>query len=146
WAREDRWREVAGVLAARLQAAPPDPDVVGWLALAQLKAGDRAGHAALCRAVLRSLPPRPSPGLAASVAELCVLSPGALDDWSVLLGPLQEAVRAVEAAEGRAEGDRRKVLRSLRRSWLTTLGGVLLRAGRHAEAVGRLKGALALSD
>jgi WD40 repeat protein len=145
WARADRWREVAALLSEALKGGPAEVALLRRLALARLKGGDRKAHAALCRSLLRSLPEKVNPGLAVAVLDLCALAPGTLDDWSGPLGLVENAVRGVAAAEQAAKGEQQKMLREVRRSWLTTQAALLHRAGRHADAVARLQEAMKLA-
>ena len=115
------------------------------LALARLKAGDREGHAALCRSLLRSLSGKVHPELARAILDVCVLSPDALEDWSAPLQLAENVVRAVTSAEQAAKGEQQKRLREVRRSWLTTKGALLHRAARHADALSTLKEASKLT-
>ena len=136
WAGENRWPEAAAVLREACMGGPADVSLVRRLALALLKAGDRQGHAALCRSLLQSWPANVDANLIAAVLELCALSPDALPDWSGPLVLVGKAVRVVAEAEQAAKDDpSRNLLRELRRSLLTTKGALLHRSGRPGRAV-----------
>src|SRR5262249_38732618 len=143
-ARQDRWPEAARLLEQALRSGPADARLLGRLALAQLKAGDRAAHAGLCQGAWRDLPPKSSPGLVAALVEVSVLSPGALADWTRPLALAEEALRGLEATEASGE-QHRQLLRHQRRQWLTMEAALLHRAGREG-AVSRLQEAMKLSD
>jgi tetratricopeptide (TPR) repeat protein len=145
WARAKRWAEVTALLREAHEGAPADAGLRRRLGLALLAVGDRKGHAALCRSALASLPEQAGPGEVVALGELCTSSAEALVDWSVLARRVSSAVRRATADEGRARGDDRKYLREVRRSCLATEGAVLLRSGRHGEAVACLEQAVRLS-
>src|SRR5205823_5390015 len=92
-----------------------------------------------------SLPEKANPGLAVAVLDLFALSPLALKDWSRPVALVEKAVGGVTAAEQAAKGEQQKMLRAVRRSWLTTQAALLHRAGRHGDAVARLQDAMKLA-
>jgi hypothetical protein len=117
----------AQVLAQAVALNPKDEQALLAHARLCLEAGDRAGYRQACaKLVARSGPAGDSAG-ARQVAWTCALAPGAVAD----LGPLLEAAEK-HAADG-------KDYLALR-----TLGGLLLRAGRPADAAKRLRQALAV--
>jgi hypothetical protein len=136
WAREARWREVGGVLAGRARG---DLTVLYRLALTALMAGDRAGHAHRCRGLLGSLPPNLPVEVSGAVVELCALSRVALDDWGRPLALAEAVLRWTQEQKASSERD------NVRRLWLRVRGGLLHRAGRHAEAIAALTEAMKLT-
>jgi WD40 repeat protein/tRNA A-37 threonylcarbamoyl transferase component Bud32/tetratricopeptide (TPR) repeat protein len=146
WAREDRWGEVIGALSEVTKIGKAELGLLRRLALAQLKAGDRVGHAGLCQALLRTLPPKVRPEIAQTLAEICALSPTTLNDWGRPLALAQNALRWTESAERKAGSEEeRDWARSLRRICLRTRAAVLHRGGRHAKAISVLKEAMKLA-
>jgi tetratricopeptide (TPR) repeat protein len=145
WAREDRWSQTARTLSAAMEHGPTSPDLLRPLALAQVKAGNRVGHANLCQAVLRGLPPNIDVLVAVEAARICSLSPEAVESWRRPLALTASALVTVDQALARASGDQKKFLEGLRREWLTTLGASLHRAGQHAQAIERLNEAMKLA-
>jgi hypothetical protein len=142
WGREERWREVSGFIKKVLQSGHGDVTVVRALALAQLKRGDRAGHAELCGALLRWVPAKLQPEHTRLVVSVCVLSPEGLNDWQPLLPPIQDNLRTLERMDRGARGWEKKDLQAIHRSFLRTQGAVLHRLGRHAEAIASLEQAM----
>jgi tetratricopeptide (TPR) repeat protein len=138
WARQNRWAEAARLLSAAHQAHPGDGSLLHRLALAHLKAGDRAAHAELCKRTLLELPPKRNAMQAVFVFRLCILSPGAVENWKELVQPLERVVGRVKADEQRVSGAERQELQKLRREWQVTLAALLHRDGRSAEAIQHL--------
>jgi hypothetical protein len=99
-----------------------DQDVAARLALARLKLD--AGVLSAYRRACAALPTDAGPPLSRSIAWACALAPDALPD----LGPLLQAAAKAAAAQDHPS--------------LRTHGALLLRAGRHADALKRLGEAL----
>jgi serine/threonine protein kinase/WD40 repeat protein/Tfp pilus assembly protein PilF len=99
-------------------------------ALAYLLAGNRAGYRALCATILETLSTRRiSPNEANNLAWIFALGPGAVDPGCRVLALAEQALASIPSTAPGA-------------AWhnvLNTYGAVLHRAGRHAEAVARLR-------
>jgi Tfp pilus assembly protein PilF len=121
-----RWTVVAADLA-RLGPSPEVRKRRYWLALAQLGAGDLRGYRATCRSMLDQWSDTKEIRAADYAAWTCALGTSAVPD----LG------RAVRLSEGTV------AQRPKSASLLNTLGTILYRAGRYAEAVRRLQEAVA---
>jgi WD40 repeat protein/tetratricopeptide (TPR) repeat protein len=129
-AERGEWDRAAADLQEAVGRGTADWDVWYELALARLAAGDSAGYRAACADLRKRFGRSGDIYNANSLAWICVLAPGGVDDpaW------------AVELARSRVGADRRGA------GWtdahLNTLGTALYRAGRFDEAVARLKDAI----
>jgi serine/threonine protein kinase/WD40 repeat protein len=145
WARQDRWADVARLLGTAHQAEPADGLLLHRLALAQLKAGDRAAHAELCKAALRDLSPQADTWRSVAIFRICSLAPAAVDNWQNPLERMERIIRRLETAESQASSEEeKKMLQGLRRELLATLAALLHRAGRSADAIQQLTRAMKL--
>ena len=130
--RRDRPEKAADLLdriLKRGEATRPDhlDGALLWLHL-----GNPDRYRAACAKLLASHGDAPSPLTANAVAWQCVLGPDAVADTGAVVRLAEAALAAVSADQ---------------KPWaLTTLGAALYRAGRSAEAVARLKEAIALGD
>jgi WD40 repeat protein/tetratricopeptide (TPR) repeat protein len=120
-----RWEEAAADVARAVELLPDD--VVSWWrkALLHLRAGSAAPYRQTCEALFQRLGRTTDPATAAGVVWICCLAPGATDNPK---GVVELAERAVANEAGSFE--------------LATLGAALCRAGRHDEAVTRLREAI----
>jgi uncharacterized protein HemY len=127
-AHEGDWRQAAHLYSLAAERGAPN-----WLplALACLKAGDHDGYRKSCETFL-SRAAGQGIDLANQAAWLCALAPGATKDY----GP------ATKLAEAAVAG----VPEKARYGYLNTLGAVLCRAGRHREAIDRLREGIKLSE
>jgi WD40 repeat protein/serine/threonine protein kinase/tetratricopeptide (TPR) repeat protein len=129
-AGQGRWAEVAALYRRVEEQGAVALAVILRHALAYLKAGDRQGYRRLCTAVIAQAKCRPvSEQDANTAAWICALAPEAVTDYR---GPVALAEAAVSHAAGAA-----------RHGVLNTLGAILYRAGRYAEAVKRLEEGIA---
>ncbi len=135
-ARQGRWRE-AGELY--LRASPSGNIPFQRAALAVLRAGDRPAYQKLCAALLRVPKQRISPSLGHGIASVCVLAPGAVQDYAPLLGLVNRAVADLARVPGSRQAPG---WRQARQAYLTTLGALLVRRGRYREGLGHLNAAL----
>jgi serine/threonine protein kinase/WD40 repeat protein/tetratricopeptide (TPR) repeat protein len=140
------WTRLATLLTAAAKDATLPIDDRYHLAVACLKAGDRAGYKAACAGIAGRMPPAGTPvflGDAVASTKAFAIGPGATDNWSV---PLAWADRVLtrlaerEAADPSAK-ERNKPIRHL---FLQARGALLVRAGRSAEAATALREALPL--
>ena len=116
------------------------------LAIACLKAGDRAGYRAACAGIPGRMPPAGMPLLlndAIPAARAFILGAGATDDWSV---PLAWADRVLTRISERVAADpsQKEPVRPFLSLFLTTRGALLYRADRPAEAVKALREGIGL--
>jgi WD40 repeat protein/predicted Zn-dependent protease len=116
-------KEAAADFARALQAKEKDVRTLWWHARASLATGDREAYRRSCAALLRWFDARQQPQMATAVARTAMLAADAGADPAAALKLLppnpQDAVTQ------------------------TTRGGLLLRAGKHAEAVAELRKAAA---
>jgi len=130
-ARQGKWPRTAALMGQLRQKGPGRLAEAHLHALALLQAGDVAGYRAVCAGLVRAVQKEArSPVVANSVAWLCSLGPGAVEDF----GPVAAMAEQVVAA---AKGQGRHAV-------LNTLGAVLYRAERYAEALDRLNEAVAV--
>jgi WD40 repeat protein/tetratricopeptide (TPR) repeat protein len=121
--------------AARLLATAADRGKAQWVAHATvcLKVGDRAAYRRVCESALdRAANGRFGPGDANEVAWACALAPGAAVDSGRAVVLAERALAEVQS-EGRP-------------GCLNTLGAVLYRAGRHRDAIARLREGMAAAS
>jgi Flp pilus assembly protein TadD len=125
-AEHARWDEAAAEYAALVQLQPDDHALWYRYACLCLQKGDVAGHRRCCAALLERFAGTANASIAHRVALACLLRPGAVSDLKL---PTKLAERGVAG--------------SPRDAWhLLTLGAAHFRAGRHAEAINRLREAL----
>ena len=125
-AENARWDEAAAEYAALVQLQPDDHLLWYRYACLCLQRGDVERHRRCCVALLERFAGTADASIAHRVALACVLRPGAVSDLKI---PTQLAERGVAGAP--------------RDGWhLLTLGAAHYRAGRHAEAINRLREAL----
>jgi WD40 repeat protein/tetratricopeptide (TPR) repeat protein len=137
WACNERGRAYAAkndlgkAVADFNEAIRIDPDYI-WpytnLALALWQQDDKAGSRKICAAMLERFGKTDKAAIANTVAWTWARVPGAADEFKV---PLELAQRAVER-------------QPKNRSFLSTLGAVLYRAGQFTQALERLKQAAAI--
>ena len=120
--RRGKFNEAVGVYRKAIELDPEGVVHRYWLALAQLKEGDRAGYRRTCAALLARFGQTDKPGDAFWVAWTTVLAEGSVTD-------IDQPVRVAEAA---LRGDPREDRHA------TALGAALYRAGRFDEAIRRL--------
>jgi tetratricopeptide (TPR) repeat protein len=128
-AASGRWARAAALYTeARRRGPVPLP---AWVrgALVDLELENRAGYRSLCRALLERHSQVETPEEAEFIARTCALGPEATDG-------LQAAVDLAELAVGRCAPNERP-------DFLCTLGAILYRAGRAADALARLKESVA---
>jgi tetratricopeptide (TPR) repeat protein len=126
-AENARWDQAAAEYAALVRLRPDDHWLWHRYGCLCLQKGDVAGHRRCCVALLERFAGTADASIAHRVALDCVLRPRAVRDLKL---PTQLAERAVAGAP--------------RDPWhLLTLGAVHYRAGRQAEAINRLREALA---
>jgi predicted Zn-dependent protease len=116
--------------------SPIPPQGLYVQAIANLKAGDRAGYREACAGIAKQLPPvgpKLSPGEANNAAAAFALGPKATDDWSKPLAWIDHALGQL-ASDEKANPDQKDQLRRARHVFLNTRGGVLFRAGRFEES------------
>jgi tetratricopeptide (TPR) repeat protein len=125
-AEHARWDEAAAEYAVLVQLQPQDHLLWYRYACLCLQRGDVAGHRRCCAALLERFAGTADASIAHRVALACLLQPGAVSDLQL---PTQLAARGVAGAPGAP--------------WhLLTLGAAHYRAGRHAEAISKLREAL----
>jgi tetratricopeptide (TPR) repeat protein len=124
-AEQGRWDEAAADAAQAVELLPDDASRWHRQALLHLRAGNAAQYRRTCEALLKRLGQTTDPETANDVAWTCCLAPGATSDPNSVVA-LAERALTKEA------------------HWwnLKTLGAALGRAGRHAEAVTRLREAI----
>jgi serine/threonine protein kinase/WD40 repeat protein len=122
-AREGRWDAAAAAYARATAEGADDPEVWNRHLLLRLRAGDLAGYRAGCAALWQRFGGTSRPETLNLAAWTCALGPDALAEWAA-------TEKAVAAAAAREPGT--GPLQS-------TLGAVLLRAGRAGEAVRALE-------
>jgi serine/threonine protein kinase/WD40 repeat protein/Flp pilus assembly protein TadD len=140
------WARVAALLAT----AAKDPSLPiedrSHLALASLKAGDRAGYRAACAGIAGKMPPAGAPlflGDTLAATKAFALGSGATDDWSVPLSWADRVLIRIAEREA-ADPTQKDRLRSLRQLFLHARGAILYRAGRPKEAVDALREGVSL--
>lgn len=128
-------------VAALLTTAAKDPtlpiDDRYYLAVACLKAGDRAAYRAACTEIAKQMPPRGAPlglGDAIAATKAFTLGQGATDDWSVPLYWSDRILTRIAEREA-ADPSLKEQNKSLRHMFLHARGALLVRAGRSEEAV-----------
>jgi WD40 repeat protein/tRNA A-37 threonylcarbamoyl transferase component Bud32/tetratricopeptide (TPR) repeat protein len=127
-----RWARAASLYAEATRRGPLPPPACVRGALVYLEVGDRAGYRALCRAMLEGRSKAETPEEADFIVKTCTLGPEATDDLQLAV---DLAGFAVERGASFARPD-----------FLCTLGAILYRAGRAADAMVRLEEALATKD
>jgi WD40 repeat protein/tetratricopeptide (TPR) repeat protein len=145
-AHAGHWEEAAAWCAKVKGGGPADPDFAYIQSLVCLKAGAAAGYRRACARALQALPPagKPREGDAVNlVVVLCTLGPDGVSDWPPLLGRMERLTAALAGQEARVPSELRHEVRERRHAWLNTYGAALYRAGRYAEAVARLRSAIA---
>ena len=140
------WARVAALLAAAAKDPALPAEDRYHLAVACLKAGDRAGYKAACAGIAGRMPPAGTPlllGDAIAAANAFALGAGATEDWSV---PLSWADRVLTRLAEREAADPSQKERNkpLRRHFLHVRGALLYRAGRFEEAGRTLREAMNL--
>jgi serine/threonine protein kinase/WD40 repeat protein/tetratricopeptide (TPR) repeat protein len=131
--RAGRWAEAAGLLARCGRKNPVSRELAQAWGIACLKVGDRAGYREACAAVTARLGPDPTVVWnALSEAALLSLGPGAIEDNRVPIDWFEKRVSTSPAPP------------ALYRHLLSNaLAGLLLRAGRIAEAIARVNEGIA---
>jgi predicted Zn-dependent protease len=135
------WARVATLLTAAAKDSNLPIDDRYRLAVACLKAGDRAGYKAACAGVAGRLPPAGSPlylGDAIGAAKAFALGPGATDDWSMPLSSVDRILARLAEREA-ADPSLKERNKPLRRLFLSARGALLYRAGRPEEAAKALR-------
>ena len=115
-------QEVIPYLSKMAEIQPQRTFVSYWLALAQLGADQLDLYRNACHATLRQFQDTEWPASGCRVAWTCLLGPKAVDDYGPVVRLAEQAVAADPDSE----------------TYLSTLGGILYRAGRIEEAVERL--------
>ena len=128
-AAEGKWSEAVRLFSLAAERGSPRRH---FQALACLKAGDREGYRRVCDACLnQTAADQVSPAQANGAAWVCVLAPDAMADYE----------RAVTLAERAVSNGSREE----QTGYLNTLGAILCRAGRHRDAVARLREGMKLA-
>jgi serine/threonine protein kinase/WD40 repeat protein/tetratricopeptide (TPR) repeat protein len=117
-----QWEKAAAIFEHATTLKPDDAHAWYFLALLELRRGDRAGYRKMCSGMLERFGQSTRGYSAHLTAWTCVLAPDAVADWTV---PLNLAERAY--ADDRKDSDK-----------IRHLGAVLYRTGRFQEAVQRL--------
>jgi tetratricopeptide (TPR) repeat protein len=140
------WTRLAAFLTAAAKEATLPVEDRYHLAVACLKAGDRAGYKAACAGIAKRMPPAGTPlylGDAVSATKAFAVGSGATDDWSV---PLSWADRVLtrHAEREAADPSTKERNKPWRHLFLRTRGALLLRASQPEEATTALREALPL--
>jgi hypothetical protein len=128
-----RWADAAADASRADGVGPRDPDLWAAVMVARLSGGDVQGYRDACAEQVRRHGTTADPGLAAALAWACARIPDALGDPT----PAARLAEVAVAAEPKPSPEVEVVA-------LATHGAVLHRAGRHKEAVSRLRQALDL--
>jgi WD40 repeat protein/tetratricopeptide (TPR) repeat protein len=146
-AQAGRWAEAASWCAKASARRPPDLSGAYVHGLVYLKTGQAASYRRTC-AQVRSALPAPGKRLdadtLAAVVTLGVLGPDGVSDWRPLLGRMERLLAVLAEKEAQGPDQLRHHFREMRRAWLTLDGAALYRAGRYAEAIDRLRSAVAV--
>jgi tetratricopeptide (TPR) repeat protein len=124
-----RWDRARALYAEARRRGPRLLPALIRSALVELKVGDLAGYGSLCRDLLERRSEVETPEAADFTARICTLGPDATDDF-------KEAVDLAEFAVERTAPRNRP-------DFLCTLGAILYRAGRVADALERLQESVA---
>jgi predicted Zn-dependent protease len=133
--RACRWAEAVALLARCGRTGPLDQLLAQAWAIACQKAGDQSRYREACAAVLARNGPEPTVVWdEVNAASVLALGAGGLDDYRVAMAWVERRLSAVPAPPP-----------FYRHIFSSALGGLLLRAGRVGEAIGRLNEGLAAS-
>ena len=116
------WPQAVADYAEALRQNPGPTDVWYEAAIVRLHLADQAGYKSLCSAMCKAVADRPL-GARLKAVEICVLTAGSLDDWSILRRWCEE-------------GMEKKV-----ENISIPMGAVLFRQGRFEQARQQLQGA-----
>jgi WD40 repeat protein/tetratricopeptide (TPR) repeat protein len=131
YAEQGAWDRAAADLQKAVARGTADWDVWYELALARLAAGDAPGYRATCAALRQRFGRSGDVYNANSLAWICVLAPGGVDDPAWAVGLARQRVGTDPRGAGWTDAH------------LNTLGAAHYRAGQFDEAVARLKDAIA---
>jgi serine/threonine protein kinase/Flp pilus assembly protein TadD len=140
------WTRLAALLTAAAKEATLPIEDRYHLAVACLKAGDRAGYKAVCAGIARRMPPAGTPlylGDAITAAKAFALGSSATDDWSVPLSWADQMLTRYAEREA-ADPSTKERDKPWRHRFLQARGALLVRAGRPKEATAALREALPL--
>jgi hypothetical protein len=140
------WTRLATLLTTATKDATLPIEDRYHLAVACLKAGDRAGYKAACAGIAGRMPPAGTPldlGDAVAAAKAFALGPAATDDWSVPLSWVDQILTRLARGEA-ANRSQKERLKRLRHRFLQAGGALLVRAGRPKEAAAAIREALPL--
>ena len=121
--KQGRPSEAATDIRRALQLEPKNLDALRWQALLCLAVDDHAGYRHACADLQNALSNNSDPSWARYLAYACTLAPDALADWKPLLQRTEKLAAKYTFAD----------------SPNSCLGRVLLRAGRHQEAIEHLR-------
>jgi serine/threonine protein kinase/WD40 repeat protein len=128
-----RWTEAASLLTKCGRKGPVSRELAQAWTIACLRAGDTAGYREACAAFLAREGPNPTVVWnAVAAASFLSLAPGAVADYRVPIAYFEQRLAAKPAPRG-----------LYRRVFSNALGGLLLRAGRHDEAIARINEGIA---
>jgi Flp pilus assembly protein TadD len=136
------WARVATLMAAATKDSRNSIGECHHLAVACVKAGDRAGYRAACAAIAAQMPPGPPLELGATLDALLafIVGPGATDDWAIPLAWVDWILTHI----AQKEAAMKKPNNMFRHLFLQPRGVLLYRAGRHQEATAVLREAIRL--
>jgi WD40 repeat protein/Flp pilus assembly protein TadD len=140
------WARLATLLKTADKESTLPTDDRHHLAVACRKAGDGAGYKAACAGIAKRLPPPGAPvllGDALAAAKAFALGPGATDDWSIPLAPVDRILARIDE-RGAADPSRKEQDKPLRQLFVHLRGALLYRAGRAKEATEALHDPTAL--
>jgi WD40 repeat protein/serine/threonine protein kinase/tetratricopeptide (TPR) repeat protein len=129
-AQRGDWKQAAADLQEAVERGTADWDVWYELALARVAGGDAAGYRAACAGLRKRFGRSSDTYNANTLAWICVLAPGGVDDPAWAVGLARDRVGTDPRGAGWTDAH------------LNTLGAALYRAGRLEEAVARLKDAI----
>jgi serine/threonine protein kinase/tetratricopeptide (TPR) repeat protein len=129
-AEQGAWAEADVILTQAAASLTENPMALFHHALVRLKVGDREGYRRACATMCERFGQVEDPFASDTIAWTCGLAPEALGDMSV---PLAHAQKCAELEPQNAQ-------------YSCALGLLLLRCGRHEDAVSQFKGSIALLE
>jgi WD40 repeat protein/tetratricopeptide (TPR) repeat protein len=140
------WARVASLLTAAAKDPTLPIENRSHLAVACLKAGDRAGYKAASSGIAGMMPPAGTPlflGDATTATKAFLLGPGVTDDPSVPLAWADRVLTRIAEREA-ADPSARERLKPIRLLFLHARGALLYRAGRFEESAKVLREGVSL--
>jgi Flp pilus assembly protein TadD len=137
------WARVATLMAAATKDLRNSIGECHHLAIACVKAGDRAGYRAACAAIAAQMPPPGTPldlGETLDASRAFSVGPGATDDWALPLSWVDWVLTGIT----RREAEQKKPNNPMRHLYLLPRAALLYRAGRHQEVTAVLRDAIGL--